>query len=390
MAFSLSTADFNTYIQGLTQHYRLFAPIKKVGKGPFSEQDLIGYREVLDASEIIWSEKSYFSPKEVFFPIRETLFRFLDQQASVPAIDTRPILLFLRPCDLNGIGRLDDIFLKNGTDPDFYYARRRELLKFAVMACDEGFDTCFCASMGSNQVAGYDLAIYIGGMATKDQVVLDIQSPAFLPKAAEGAGEQERTADNKQVVETNIGQEGKDKSKILQNARFVQQLTDKQLKVFSEALPLLAPLKNKIEVVVPDFEGIELDQIFNHALWQEYTRRCIACGRCNTSCITCSCFTMQDVYTDDNKQMAERRRRWAGCHVDRFSDMAGGHTFRAKNGERMRFKLMHKVYDFQKRFDRHMCVGCGRCDDVCPEYISFPAAIAKVAQIIEEVKANAK
>lgn len=382
MAYSLSTEEFNTYLEALTQHYRIFAPIKKVGKAAFSDQDLIGYGEVHHGHEIIWSEKSFFSPKEVFYPIRETLFRFLDQEPSVPAIDTRPILLLLRPCDLNGIGRLDDIFLKNGTDPDFYYARRRELLKFAVMACDEGFDTCFCASMGSNQVAGYDLAIYIGGMATKDQVVLDIQSPAFLPKDAEGAGEQAGTDDNKQ--------EGKDNNKIEQNAKDKGKANTLNFEVFSEALPPIAPLKNKIEVVVPDFEGIELDQIFNHALWQEYTRRCIACGRCNTSCITCSCFTMQDVYTDDNKQMAERRRRWAGCHVDRFSDMAGGHTFRAKNGERMRFKLMHKVYDFQKRFDRHMCVGCGRCDDVCPEYISFPAAIAKVAQIIEEVKANAK
>lgn len=95
---------------------------------------------------------------------------------------------------------------------------------------------------------------------------------------------------------------------------------------------------------------------------------------------------MQDVFTDDSQTTAERRRRWAGCHVKGYSDMAGGHTFRPQNGERMRFKLMHKVYDFHKRFNKHMCVGCGRCDDVCPEYISFPAAIEKVNRIIEEMR----
>jgi len=31
-----------------------------------------------------------------------------------------------------------------------------------------------------------------------------------------------------------------------------------------------------------------------------------------------------------------------------------------------------------------MCIGCGRCDDVCPEYISFINIINKVYKAVEE------
>ena len=59
-----------------------------------------------------------------------------------------------------------------------------------------------------------------------------------------------------------------------------------------------------------------------------------------------------------------------------------------KNGQRMRFKVLHKVYDFKKRNGYHMCVGCGRCDDICPEYISFSNSINKLAEASKAVATN--
>ena len=99
--------------------------------------------------------------------------------------------------------------------------------------------------------------------------------------------------------------------------------------------------------------------------------------------MTCSCFTTSDIWYDDNANVGERRRVWDGCHLDGFTDMAGGHSFRKKHGERMRFKTFHKVYDFRKIHGKNMCVGCGRCDDVCPEYISFSACINKLTDVLE-------
>jgi anaerobic sulfite reductase subunit A len=93
---------------------------------------------------------------------------------------------------------------------------------------------------------------------------------------------------------------------------------------------------------------------------------------------------MQDVFHDGARTMGERRRVWTGCHLDGFADMAGGHTFRETYGARMRFKVLHKVYDYHKRFGAHMCVGCGRCDDVCPEYISYSKCVNKLAALVGE------
>ena len=90
--------------------------------------------------------------------------------------------------------------------------------------------------------------------------------------------------------------------------------------------------------------------------------------------------TMQDIFYRDNEKAGERRRVWASCQVDGYTDMAGGISFRKTQGDRFRFKVMHKIYDYEKRFGYPMCVGCGRCDDVCPEYISYSNCINRLAK----------
>ena len=85
----------------------------------------------------------------------------------------------------------------------------------------------------------------------------------------------------------------------------------------------------------------------------------------------------------DNEKNGERRRVWASCQVDGYTEIAGGHGFRGDNADRMRFKVMHKIHDFEKRFGYHMCVGCGRCDDVCPEYISYSNLVNRLGKECE-------
>jgi len=334
MAFTLAHQQFDAYIKELCETYRVMGPTRLKGKGKFSDTDVIGYGEIKNMADLELNEKSYYSPKEIFYPIRETLFYFAENEVIVPKIDVTPIVLLLRPCDINGIQRLDEIFLKNGDFADIYYKRRRELLKFVMIECTEGFDSCYCVSMDSNKTDNYEAALRID----KSGVKLKIADTSLITDIL---GDSETVKFEPEFIE-----------------------------------------ENSVKVIVPPVEKLNND-IFDNEIWREYTSRCIACGRCNTSCITCSCFTMQDVKTQDNKNSGERRRRWAGCHVDGFSDMAGGHGFRDKNGERMRFKTMHKINDYHRRFGYHMCVGCGRCDDVCPEYISFSKCINKLNEIIE-------
>ncbi len=334
MGFNMSQVQFDRYLNELMERFTVYAPKVEKGKGKFAETDVVGYGTIHKLADIEWEQKSYFSPKEIFYPIRETLFYFKDEEILVPSVDSRPVVIFLRPCDLNGIRKLDTIFLKNGKEKDFYYKRRRDLIKFVLISCTEGFDRCFCVSMKSNRADDYDAAVSISESGISLKIVDEsLKTPSL---------------------------------NTLENVPFEPE--------FIQA--------NKVKVTVPEVSAIG-QETFEHDLWKSYAGRCIGCGRCNTSCISCACFTMQDVKLSDDNRIGERRRVWAGCHVDGFTDMAGGHTFRKSNGDRMRFKTMHKINDFHKRFDEHMCVGCGRCDDVCPEYISFSNCINRLSKIVE-------
>lgn len=335
----MALSDFDRGLKLLVDTFDILGPVRQSGAGRFSDTDVIGYDRLSSFAELVLNEKSYFSPKEAVFPVRETLFRFSGCTIEETAAPSKPVLLILRPCDINGIQRLDTIYLNNGPVQDPYYKRRRENVKFLMLECTEGFDSCFCVSMGSNRSELWDGAFRVDG----DQVQLNLRDDA-LKAAFEGCGSENPF-----------------------QPAFIE--------------------KNLTQVTIPVPDQVTKAH-FDHPLWLEYTQRCIHCGRCNTSCVTCSCFTMQDILYDENGQLGERRRRWAGCHLDGFSDMAGGHSFRKKDGERMRFKTMHKINDFHRRFGTHMCVGCGRCDDVCPEYISFSKCINKLNQIIKEESRN--
>ena len=97
---------------------------------------------------------------------------------------------------------------------------------------------------------------------------------------------------------------------------------------------------------------------------------------------------IRDRFYTENGQAGERRRVQASCMIDGYTEVAGGLCFRKKAGERMRFKVLHKVLDFKKRSGFQMCVGCGRCDAICPEYISFTHCVEKLEAGMKEVSGH--
>ena len=149
---------------------------------------------------------------------------------------------------------------------------------------------------------------------------------------------------------------------------------------------------NQITVNLPEIDSSELLQkVFDLDLWKSFNSRCLGCGACNAVCITCSCFNTSDLIYNENSRAGERRRVWASCLHEDFTAMAGSHSFRNTIGDRMRFKTLHKVYDYQARFgEEQMCVGCGRCDDRCPELISFSTTINRLSKEIERLKREAE
>ena len=85
--------------------------------------------------------------------------------------------------------------------------------------------------------------------------------------------------------------------------------------------------ENQVTVQVPENLTAE---VAKSTMWEEYNSRCISCGRCNFVCPTCTCFTMQDLFYSENGKVGERRRIWASCMVDGFTDVAGGGSYRKK------------------------------------------------------------
>lgn len=334
METQLSKSDFNQLLQQWSQNHAIYAPKCFQGAGAFSDTDQIRYDEIKSVEEIIFNEKSNFSYKEVLLPITETLFFFTEDEVKVAEMNNKKIIIFLRSCDLHSVKRLDEIYLRNGFE-DLYYKKFRENTKFIVMGCEKGFDNCFCVSMGTNISENNDAYLHI----EEGNVFLNVKNEDLLQH-------------------TNLG----DKKSITFDLKFVTE--------------------NETKVKIPD--NLDLN-VIDSDIWKEYSTRCIGCGRCNFVCPTCTCFTMQDIFYKDNPKSGERRRVWASCQVHGYTDMAGGHRFREDIGQRMRFKVLHKVYDYKKRYGYHMCVGCGRCDDICPEYISFSNCVNKLNKEVDEV-----
>lgn len=337
MGYKLKVEDFNIGLSELSKKYKIYAPKIFEGQGRFSDTDIVRYGEVSKIEEIEFNKKSAFSYKEVLLPITQTLFFFTEKEIKEPDVDEKSIIVFLRSCDIHSLRRIDDIYLRNGFE-DPYYKKLREKAKFVLIGCEKSFDNCFCVSMGSNKTEEYNAYIKQDG----NEVYLDIKDDEFI--------------------------------------NIFENLNNEKLDVKPDFVD-----DNKVKVNIPD--NLEL-KVMKSTMWNEYRERCIACGRCNFVCPTCTCFTMQDIFYKDNGKVGERRRVWASCHVDGYTDMAGGHSFRQDKGQRMRFKVLHKVHDYKKRWGYHMCVGCGRCDDICPEYISFSNCVNKLGKAMDEVNSN--
>ena len=335
MGYRIVNESINSIFEKLSENYMIYAPKVFVGDGTFSDIDVIRYGEVSKIEEIVFDKKSDYSFKEVILPITQRLFYFTEDEITIPKAPEKGAIVFLRSCDMHALKRMDQIYLNNGPE-DFYYKRLRENTKFILMGCTNSFDNCFCLDMGSNKSDNYDAYIKVeDGFTVIDSKWNELDELIKIEKFKE----EEVTPD------------------------FVTE--------------------NKVHVNIPENLSTK---VFNSKMWDEYSERCIACGRCNFVCPTCTCFSMQDIFYRDNGNVGERRRVWASCMVPGYTDMAGNISFRKANGDKMRFKVMHKVYDYKKRFGYHMCVGCGRCDDICPEYISFSNCINKLEEALKEVE----
>ncbi len=339
MGFYIKKEEVNDILARLRPTVKVCAP-KEITRRRGRGKAEIRYGEITEYGQIVFDRKADFGPKELVYPVMQSLLKFAVTEVIVSdPPETRSMLIFVRPCDYHAMRRLDQIFLNNGGNPEFYYARLREKARFVLMECAESFDTCFCASMGSNVVDDYAAAVRF----TPEGMYVDVKDANLLPVFGAGAA-----------------------------CSFTPDFVK----------------ENKRSVTVPDIpDRSYLADIIGLDYWKQFNERCILCGGCNTVCPTCACFDTNDIIYNETSLEGERRRTWSSCMLSSYTVMAGGHGVRVDAGANTRFKTLHKVYDYKLRFgEEHMCVGCGRCDMRCPKDIHFSETISGLAAEVEMLK----
>ena len=335
MGYRIEKKRMDEILQMLSEEYHIYGPCMDVRK------KMVRFGKITSVEQIIKDRQSDFSPKEIYYPISQVMFYFQEENVEESMLeDDRKILIFARACDINAIRRSDNLFFKNGGAEDLFYKRLREKVQFVLMECQESFENCFCVSVGSNVADEYSIAMRFD----RDDVLVKVCDQAFA-----GYFEKEEEEDFE--------------------VQFIQE--------------------NKKKLQLPRVSRDNLKAVSELPFWEKFDKQCIGCGGCNTVCGTCTCFDTVDVIYEEGSNNGERKRNWSGCMLKEFTRMAGGGLSRATQGANMRFKVLHKFYDYKYRFGKeHMCVGCGRCDLRCPEEISFFQTVCELHDEIEKMETS--
>ena len=313
MGFVLTQEGFDAAVSALRKTYRIYAPVRKKGMGRFEGTDVVLYDEVTSAEEICLTAKSDYSFKEFLNPLSETLFFFTEAEVKAADLEPKKVLILLRSCDMHAVMRLDQIYLHNGKDADWFYARRRELVSFALIGCGESCENGFCVDMKTNRTEhGYLFSIdEAGGRYYIDVPEDEADAAAVETGTAAGAAtaaEADAAAGKTGTACSKCGTAAGLAALFSQNAECVE---DVAVRFVTE---------NKVHVTIPEEVPAS---VLKAPFWDAYNTRCIACGRCNFVCPTCTCYTMQDVFYSDNGKVGERRRVGSSCMVDGYTDVDG-------------------------------------------------------------------
>ena len=185
MSYALSIGQADQALRALAERYDIYAPKRFPKQGRFSDTDVIRYDKVERASDIVWDVKSDYPAKEVITPIQQTIFYFTEEEYRASRGRQRPILVFARPCDIHAQKIQARIMAGNGGFADHYYARVRERVRFILMDCAGGDDTCFCVSMGANAVEPADYAAAV--RFAPEGLLVKVEDPELEPAFALGA-----------------------------------------------------------------------------------------------------------------------------------------------------------------------------------------------------------
>ncbi|MDZ4065123.1 MAG: 4Fe-4S dicluster domain-containing protein [Coriobacteriia bacterium] len=321
-------------VRGLSGRFEVFGPVAKGERFVFGRID-----EPTDLR--LDYDTTLLPPKKLFFPPEDQMMRFrvADNEVVDDEVYAAPRVVFgLHPCDINGLLLMDNVFMSDYEDP--YYKARRENTLLVGVSCTPS-ETCFCNAWDTDEVHwGFDIFLTDLG----DRYFVSVRS-------VQGAELLDEFVDTRDLMESDTA-DFQSVTRDFKNA-FADELDTTQL-------PLL------------------LDAKFNDPLWDELGERCLSCGACSMVCPTCYCFDVIDRLEPDRKT-GVRVRKWDSCQFTNFAAVAHGQNFRESRSSRVKYRYYHKQWGYLSKFERVLCVGCGRCQRACLAGIS-PREVVKALE----------
>jgi sulfhydrogenase subunit beta (sulfur reductase) len=350
--FLIKKSDVLKIAEELGKEYQLYGPfVEKTSGQTF-------FDKVGSASEInLGAPIPSAPPKQSVFPQMERIlsYKYDSAKKSVevkPDFTVTPKALFgLRSCDLNGLLCLDRFFLGQEFVDEVYRNHRKGMF-IVTNSCTTPFKQCLCVCMDSGPFAkeGYDLNLTDLG-------------------------------DN-YLVEA-----GSDKGKALAAKMGLQAADDSHMKQKSEKLDKAITLFEPVAVDNKAWISRVINRVttgfVKEEVWEYVGDQCFECGACTFVCPSCSCFNVVDVNDTACTGCTDRLRSWDSCAYEGYARMAGGHNPRKPVEDRRNKRFFCKLsYSQSKKYLRPGCVGCGRCQWVCPGDIGIPNVVTYVRREI--------
>ncbi len=340
----------------LAEDYDLYGPIL-----PDSSGEPLFDRAEDPAAIRLDAAISYNPPKSVVFPQAERILSYrYDKDTRTAAIArddlVRPkALVGIRACDLTGLLCLDRFYLGQEYVDEVYRDHRKKMFIVAV-TCVRPFPQCFCVCTDSGPAPreGYDVAL----TAVGDEYLFETGSEkgeVLARKLGLKEAGPDAVALKAKTVDASI-------------ARFDAEATQNKA--------WISRVMNRITMgfISPD-------------VWEYIGDQCFECGACSFVCPTCSCFNIEDVNTREGG--TDRKRSWDSCSYEGYTRMAGDHNPRHPVEDRRNKRFFCKLsFSQSKKYLRPGCVGCGRCNRVCPGDIGIANVVTYIRR--EITKAGAK
>jgi ferredoxin len=311
----------------LMQRSTVVAPVRAANQ--------VSFKPISTPAQVEWGYRNTTTPpSEHLLPQTEVMFRYEQRGSDINLsyeLDHTPrTILGIRPCDVHSLRMLDEIFQGRYHDP--YYLTRRANTTLIALMCNEPGDHCFCSSFGT----GPDL--HTTDNSGADLMLVDLGDRYYVRVLSERGWH---------IVEQ-------------QRALFSPLIDADREAVAAAAAETTSKIKRHL-----DMEGVPevLAELFESDYWDKIARKCLACGACTYLCPVCYCYDVTDTCSAVE---GERVRCWDACTYRSFAMLSGGHNPRPTIKEGYRQKMYHKFSYALERHGHALCVGCGRCTEVCP------------------------